>query len=314
MLGILAEGAGTGKEEKDMPSLLIMAAGIGSRYGGLKQIEPVGPNGETIIDYSAFDAVRGGFDELVFVIRRDIEELFREKIASKYEKEVRCRYVFQGLSACLGGFTPPAERKKPWGTGHAVLVARPEIDGPFAVINADDYYGAGALAGMADYLASGSDDYAMTGYVLRNTLSEHGHVSRGVCLHDEGMHRTGVVARLKVLKRGEAACFIDDGDQENPLTGDEIVSMNLWGFQPSVFGFLEKEFQLFLAERGDDPKAEFFIPFVVNTLIGSGLKKVKILPTEDVWFGITYQEDRAVVRDRIGRMIGEGLYPERLWH
>lgn len=296
-----------------MPALLVMAAGIGSRYGGLKQIEPVGPNKETIIDYSVFDAVRGGFDKLVFVIRRDIEDLFRDKVASKYEKNVDCRFVCQDLCACLDGFQPPAERKKPWGTGHAVLVAKDQISEPFAVINADDYYGAGALAGMADYLSSGQADYAMAGYVLRNTLSEHGHVSRGVCDHDGAMFLKGVEERLKVVKKGRGACYLDESEGEHQLSGDEIVSMNLWGFQPSFFDRLAEEFETFLEAHGLEPKAEFFIPSVVNGLIESGRERVKILPTDDIWFGITYREDRDVARERIGRMIRCGLYPERLW-
>ena len=279
-----------------MPTLTIMAAGIGSRYGGLKQVDSVGPSGETIIHYSVFDAVRAGFDKLVFIIRPEFEEVFREKVYSKYEKEAEVKHAFQNLEDGLEGFVPPPERIKPWGTGHAVLVAEHQVDGPFAAINADDYYGAGSFQAMAGFLKAGAvagvEEYAMAGFILRNTLSEHGYVSRGVCHYDQNLHLEKIVERLKIFKDGAAAYDLDEGGRRHPFTGDEFVSMNLWGFRPSFFGHLKEQFRRFLEERGQDLKAEFFIPTVVDRLIEEGKIRVKILPTDDTWFGVTYREDK----------------------
>ncbi len=299
-----------------MPTLLIMAAGIGSRYGGLKQIDPVGPNDEIIIDYSIYDAVRAGFDKAVFVIRRDMEKAFREKIVKRFDKAIDCSIVFQEIDSCLGRFAAPPERTKPWGTGHAVLVAADEIDESFAVINADDYYGARSFEIVASFDApdgdGGPDRYAMVGYVLRNTLSEHGYVSRGVCAHDRSMRLENIVERTHVVKADEGAYYLDDEERRHALRGDEIVSMNLWGFRPSIFGHLEDRFRTFLAERGNDLKAEFYIPSVVDALIKEGGARVDILPTDDIWFGVTYKEDRQVARDTIKQLIEKGIYPEKL--
>ena len=302
-----------------MPTLLILAAGVGSRYGGLKQIDAVGPHGESIIDYSMYDAVRAGFDRLVFIIRPEFEAPFREKAGNNFERAVECRYAFQTLTEGLGEFPLPEARKKPWGTGHAVLSAKAHVDGPFAVINGDDYYGPGGFRAMAGFLndaASPAGDapaeYAMVGYRLRNTLSEHGYVSRGVCAHDASMHLETVVERTHIVKEGISAYFLED-DVRHDLTGDEIVSMNLWGFTPDLYPHLEAQFAEFLAERGGDPKAEFYIPAVVDRLVKEGRARAKVVPTDETWFGITYPEDKAVVQGKIRERIAEGVYPERLW-
>jgi len=300
-----------------MPVLIVMAAGIGSRYGGLKQIDPVGPNGETIIDYSVFDALRAGFEKLVFIIRPEFEDLFREKVSGKYEKDAEVVHAHQVLQYGLDGFVPPEAREKPWGTGHAVLVTERLVNTPFAVINADDFYGMGSFKKMGDYLradpAPGMEEYAMAGFTLRKTLSDHGHVSRGVCHHGPDLLLKKIVEQLRILKEGTAAYFLDEKDGRHPLTGDEIVSMNLWGFRPSFFTHLKEAFHLFLQERGHEVKAEFFIPTVVDRLIETGTIRVKILPTEEAWFGITYREDKEIAREHVRGLIARGVYPERLW-
>jgi len=298
------------------PTLLIMAAGMGSRYGGLKQIDPVGPHGETILEYSIYDAVRAGFGNVVFIVRRHFSEIFREKVGSKFERKMKVSYVRQELDCCIGNFVVPQNREKPWGTGHAVLVAREIMDGPFAVINADDYYGANSFQIMANYFSSVDprqpNDYAMVGYTLRNTLSEHGHVARGVCSHDRRMFLDKVVERTKIEKAGSGARFIEKEGQAFPLTGDEIVSMNLWGFYPVIFARLQTQFQDFLNHRGQDPKAEFFISDEVGSMIAKRMARVKVLPTPDSWFGVTYREDKEIAIAGIQRLIQEGIYPEKL--
>ncbi len=294
-----------------------MAAGVGSRYGGFKQIDPVGPGGETIIDYSVFDAVRAGFGKAVFVIRRDIADAFKEKIIARFEKKISCAVVFQELGSGLGAFDPPSGRTKPWGTGHAVLAAENEIDEPFAVANADDFYGANTFGIMADFLSAdgpaSETSYAMAGYVLRNTLSDHGYVSRGICERDETGRLKKIVERVRVFKDGTAAYYLDENDTKHPLTGDETVSMNFWGFRPSLFGHLKRLFEEFLGERGRDIESEFYIPHAVDELIARNQAGVDILPTEEAWFGVTYHEDRDATKARIRRMIEKGVYPERLW-
>jgi len=300
-----------------MPTLLVMAAGIGSRYGGLKQIDPIGPNGETIIDYSVFDAIRTGFRRLVFIIRPDIEELFREKISSKYEKQAEIHHLLQELDSSLDGFSPPSDRKKPWGTGHAVLIAKDLIDDPFTVINGDDFYGPTSFKKMADYFSGSAEkemeEYAMVGFILRKTLSEHGHVSRGVCSCDQNNYLKKIDELTEVHKKRNAAYNIGQENKEHPLTGDEMVSMNLWGFQPSFFSYLEEQFGQFLKEHGNETKSEFYIPAVVDKLIREGEVRVRIIPTEERWFGVTYKEDKAVAVDRIKEYIAKGIYPEKLW-
>ncbi|MGN6554086.1 MAG: nucleotidyltransferase family protein [Verrucomicrobiota bacterium] len=295
------------------PTLLVLAAGLGSRYGGLKQIDPVGPGGETIIDYSIYDAMRAGFEKLVFVIRRDIEESFREVIGRRFENRIAVKYVFQELDRLPPGHVLPANRKKPWGTGHAILMGAEAIQEPFAVINGDDFYGAASFRMLAEHLCSGSADYAMVGFILRNTLSEFGSVARGVCtVGNDG--RLGSVTELtKIEPSGAAAKYTDGSGVVHPLTAEEVVSMNMWGFAPSIFGHLRQQFGDFLEKHGQEEKAEFYIPSVVNHLIQNGQEHLKVLRTSDSWFGITYREDRPRVVESIRTLIARGDYPEKLW-
>ena len=301
----------------DQPTLLIIAAGMGSRYGGLKQIDPVGPNGEIIIDYSMNDAVRAGFKKIVFVIRHYFEDAFREKIGSKLDGLVETAYAYQEMDSCLDGFQLPSGRKKPWGTGHAILVAKDVIDGPFAVINADDYYGTEAYRIMAEHLKQMNktkyNEYAMVGYVLRNTLSEYGTVARGVCQHSLGMYLTTVTERTSVRKSGNGAVFIDEQGDEQWLTGDEMASMNLWGFGPDVFHHLQQQFSEYLQQHGEENKGEFYIPSVVDRLVQEGQKKVKILKSHDNWFGVTYPQDKEIAESCIRKLIEQKVYPKKLW-
>lgn len=292
-------------------SLVVLAAGIGRRYGGLKQMEPVGPSGEFIIDYSVFDAVRAGFEKVVFVIRRDIEAAFRETLGSRLEPHVSVSYVFQELSDLPAGFSLPPQREKPWGTAHALLACAQSVDGPFAVINADDFYGRESYAMLARFLDDTAEDsarYAMVGFRLLHTLSDHGHVARGICTVDAEGDLDTIVERTRIVKKTDGAWC-----EEQALTGDELVSMNLWGFKPSVFGALSMQFAEFLQAHGGDPNAEFFIPSVVNTLMGDGRVTVRVLTTGSRWFGVTYKPERAVVEAAIGRMVAAGEYPVNLW-
>jgi UTP-glucose-1-phosphate uridylyltransferase len=293
-------------------SLLILAAGMGSRYGGLKQIDPVGPSGETIIDYSIHDAMRAGFDQLVFVIRRDIEAAFREIVGSRFEPRIAVKYVFQELDSLPAGAVVPAQRKKPWGTGHAILMAADAIQEPFGVINADDFYGADAFRLLAAELQSGNPDYAMAGFVLRNTLSEFGTVARGLCRSNGGFLES-VREIVGIEKDGPAARYKNGTGEFHALSGDEIVSMNMWGFNPTLFDHLRKQFAEFLKARGSEETSEFYIPSVVNALVRDGGKRVKVLPTRSSWFGVTYREDRPLVAEGIRKLIHHGDYPERLW-
>lgn len=296
-----------------MPSLLIMAAGMGSRYGGLKQLDPIGPSGETLMDYSIYDAIRAGFGRLIFVIRPDIEESFKSTIGSRYEGAIDIDYAFQTLDAKIGDFTIPDERKKPWGTGHAILVASDVAKRPFAVINADDYYGADSFRLMADFLNGPTtrdpNRYAMIGYNLSNTLSENGHVSRGICETDSDGALRRVVEHTKIVKTDAGAEALTPSGATKKLNGEEIVSMNLWGFSPSIFKRLSNYFQTFLAEQGADPNAEFYIPFVVDDLIRSGQAKVNVVTTPDRWFGVTYREDKPLAEASIQALIDKGQYP-----
>jgi dTDP-glucose pyrophosphorylase len=293
-------------------TLLILAAGMGSRYGGLKQIDPVGPGGETIIDYSVHDAIRAGFNQLVFVIRRDIEKAFRETIGSRFEKRIAVQYVFQVLDCLPAGVVLPPHRTKPWGTGHAILMAADAIHEPFAVINADDFYGAHSFQLLAGQLQPDNPNYAMAGFVLRNTLSEFGSVARGVCqLADD--HLESVREIIGIEKHGLAARYRNGTGGFHALTGEEIVSMNMWGFNPTLFDHLRQQLMEFLKAQGLDEKAEFYIPSVVNTLIRNGEKQVKVLLTRSSWFGVTYREDRPFVAEGIRQLIRNGEYPERLW-
>jgi UTP-glucose-1-phosphate uridylyltransferase len=294
------------------PTLVVLAAGMGSRYKGLKQVDPVGPSGETIIDYSVYDAIRAGFDKLVFIIRHDIEEPFRASIGKRFENRINVEYAFQELDKLLPGFTVPPDRAKPWGTGHALLVTKEVVKTPFAAINADDFYGRHSFQMLADHLRSGTPDYAMVGFVLRNTLSEFGTVARGECKLS-GDYLTGVTELTAIERDGSGAKYTDEKGQKHSLTGDEIVSMNMWGFTPALFPQLERLFIRFLTKYGNEPKREFYIPSAVNTLLVEKSAKVKVLRTTDTWFGMTYREDRPRVTDSINKLVKDGVYPERLW-
>jgi UTP-glucose-1-phosphate uridylyltransferase len=290
------------------PTLLVMAAGMGSRYGGLKQIDAVGPNGEAIIDYSIHDALRAGFGRLVFVIRRDIEAPFREAIGGKFEKRIAVDYVFQELDKLPSGFAVPPGRTKPWGTTHAILMAEEVVHEPFAAINADDFYGRESFQVMSDFLRAGGSDYAMIGYTLRNTLSEHGSVSRGVCECDAAGYLKAVVELTKIEKRGNGGQA-----EDRALTGEELVSMNFWGFTPALFPQLREHFTAFLRRSGQELKSESYIPTAVNELVASGAVRVKVLRTPASWFGITYKEDKPQVVDSIRKLVAAGEYPPKLW-
>ena len=297
-------------------TLVVLAAGIGNRYGGLKQMDPVGPSGEFILDYAVFDAQRAGFDKVVFVIRKDIEADFRAIVGSRIERQVDTAYVMQELSQLPGGFTASPERKKPWGTGHAVLASRSVVTEPFAVINADDYYGReayAALGGWLDETRTHTRAYAMVGYPLRNTLSDHGSVARGICACDAAGNLTTVVERTKIEKIASGARFLNEKGDWTPLTGNEVVSMNFWGFKPSFFDHLDAGLTRFLAESGQDPKAEYFVPTVVNDLIKQESASVRVLEADSMWFGVTYPQDKPIVVSRIREQVDSGVYPDRLW-
>ncbi|MDI6845373.1 MAG: sugar phosphate nucleotidyltransferase [Candidatus Saccharicenans sp.] len=301
-------------------TLVIMAAGIGSRYGGLKQVDPVGPNGELIIDYSLYDARRWGIERVVFIIRRDIEEIFKEKIGRRAEKHFEVSYVFQELHMALPpGFKVPEGRKKPWGTGQAVLLCREVIPGNFLVINADDFYGYQAIKKLADYMRKAKEvdgyyHYAMVGYRLENTLSDHGHVARGICQISADGYLTDLRERTKVQKFPDGIRYTEDGHTWLPLSPDDIASMNIFGLTPSIFPELEARFHKFLSDSRIDPvKSEFYIPEVIGALSREGKAKVRVLTTDEQWYGVTYQEDRPWVKEGIFRLIREGKYPEKLW-
>ena len=297
------------------PTLLVLAAGMGSRYGGLKQLDQVGPSGETIIDYSIYDAIRAGFGKIVFIIRKDIEAPFKETIGKRYEGKIAIEYAFQELNKLPSGFSVPPQRQKPWGTGHAVLCARDVIHEPFAVINADDFYGANGYQLLADYLNQAKDgakaDFCMCGFILRNTLSDNGTVSRGICKINGGC-LASVTEMTKIERNGNAARNIEDGAQCD-LTGDEIVSMNMWGFTPSLFEHLEKLFIEFLKVSGQKEKSEFYIPSVADALIKEGKAEVKVMASRDSWFGITYREDKDIVVNSIRALVAKGVYPNKLF-
>jgi len=298
------------------PALLVLAAGLGTRYGGLKQIDAVGPNGETIIDYSLYDALRAGFGKVVFVIRHCFEDAFTEKVSSRFNGLVQTAYAYQELDTCLGDFEPSMDRDKPWGTGHAILVARDVIDEPFAVINADDYYGPNSFETILGFIATkdvSSNDYAMVGYTLRNTLSDYGAVSRGLCECDERMFLKKIVERKAIEKSDHGARYFGADRTEHHLTGDEIVSMNLWGLKPSVFDHIQSHFGRFLRDHGGQSGAELLIPSVADELITSGDATVKVLRTDDSWFGVTYRQDKPIATECIRQLIDEGVYPEELW-
>ncbi len=295
------------------PTLLVMAAGMGSRYGGLKQIDPVGPNGETIIDYSIYDAMRAGFGKLVFVIRKDIELPFRETVGARFERRIPVEYVFQELDKIPAPFSVPEGRTKPWGTTQAVLAAADVINEPFAVINADDFYGAESFRVLAEHLQSGSKDYAMVGFILRNTLSDFGSVARGVCRVNAEGFLEGLEELTNIERDGSAAKNTAPDGTVRRLSGDEPVSMNYWGFTSRIFAQLRGLFLQFLDRNATDLKAECYVPMAVNELIAKGEARVKVLRSRDPWFGVTYREDRPRVMESIRRLVDEGTYPGALW-
>jgi hypothetical protein len=295
------------------PTLLVLAAGMGSRYGGLKQIDPVGPAGETIIDYSIYDAMRAGFGKLVFVIRKDIEQPFREIVGTRFEKRIAVEYAFQELDKLPPGYSLPAGRTKPWGTTHAILMAEGVIKEPFAAINADDFYGQQAYKVLAQHLTSGTPDYAMVGFILKNTLSAHGSVARGVSRVDANNYLTHIVEMMKIEPDGGGAKNTEADGKITRLTGDEAVSMNFWGFTPALFPQIKAEFEGFLKKAGGEQKSECYIPATIGELVTSGQAKCKVLRSPDSWFGVTYREDRPQVVESIRRLIAQGKYPEKLW-
>lgn len=284
-------------------TLVVLAAGMGSRYGGLKQLDPVGPSGEIILDYSVRDALLAGFTKVVFVIRREMLEQFRDSVGVRYEGTIPVEYAFQELEPLPGGRVSPVGRTKPWGTGHAVLSAKPVVRGPFAVINADDYYGPGGFVKLALFLqASEQGQYAMVGYRLDKTLSDHGSVSRGICQSDRGGYLVDITERTAIVRRDGS--IIAEGTTPVSLSGDELTSMNFWGFTPDLFSRLERLFEEFLEERGEDSKAEFYLPAAVSDLIASGEVTVKLLQTNDPWYGLTYPEDRPLVVEALAGLPG----------
>mgnify|MGYP000947965798 FL=1 len=301
------------------PTLAIMASGIGSRYGGLKQIDPVGPNGEIIIDYSIYDALKAGFGKVVFIINRDIEKAFKENIGCRIEKVINTTYVYQSVEDLPEGFKIPVKRTKPWGTAHAVLCCRNVIKTPFAVINADDFYGSRSFLRLAEYLKdigkSGIGyQYCMVGFQLENTLTENGYVSRGVCSVDTDGYLNDIYERTRIQKFGKVAKYSENGEDWIEIPAGSIVSMNMWGFTTDFFHELEQQFPLFLRNNRDNIlKAEYFLPTVVNRLISSNKAKVKVLPTDEKWYGVTYKEDKPFVKEAILNRIQQGIYPKNLW-
>ncbi|MBQ6826345.1 MAG: nucleotidyltransferase [Clostridia bacterium] len=289
--------------KKDI-TLIVMAAGMGSRFGGLKQIEPIGPNGEVLLDFSVYDAVQAGFTKVVFVIKKQIEKDFKEVVGKRIAKRVKVEYAFQETDKLPEGYTCPEDRTKPWGTAHAILCCKDIVKEPFAVVNADDYYGRNAFKQVADFLNSDTNDYAMVGFRLVNTLTENGHVSRGVCEIENGILKT-VTERTKII---DCKYTEDDGETWISLPEDTVVSMNLWGFTPDLFDYIETGFKKFLDEKINVPKSEYYLPSVVSERIEKGEKQVRVLVAEDKWYGVTYKEDKEVVVSAITKMINDGLY------
>lgn len=298
------------------PTLFVLAAGMGSRYGGLKQLDGLGPHGETIMDYSIYDAIQSGFGKVVFVIRKDFEQEFRDKILSKYESKIPTEVVFQSVDALPEGFTCPEDRTKPWGTNHAVLMGKDVIKEPFAVINSDDFYGRNSFEVLAKALSNLPDDshdrYFMVGFNVGNTMSESGTVSRGVCETENGL-LTSVVERTKIGYDENHDIIFTEGDLVEKLEPDTPVSMNFWGFTPDYFEHSEKSFVNFLNKSINVPKSEFFIPIVVSELVESGQSTVEVLRTDSKWFGVTYSEDRPAVVEKFAELHRQGVYPEKMF-
>lgn len=298
---------------KDL-TLLVLAAGMGSRYGGLKQMDAFGPNGETIIDYSIYDAINAGFTKIVFIIRESFKTEFSRQFSGKYGGKIKVEFVTQELSDTPVEINMHDDREKPWGTAHAVWVAHNVIEGPFVVINGDDYYGETAFKDIAGFFEMNDDsEFGVMGYYLKNTLSDHGTVNRGVCYSDEAGNLTKVVECTKISRDNDGIIRYPDGDVVKVLEEDTLVSMNLWAFTPLYFSATKKYFTEFLHERGNELKSEFYIPDVIDKMIKAKEVKVKILPTNSNWFGVTYQEDKPFVIKELNDLIAKGIYPEKLW-
>ena len=301
------------------PTLVVLAAGIGSRYGGLKQIDPIGPNGEIIIDYSVYDALNAGFGKVVFVINEETEETFRERVGRTIEERCETAYAFQRIGDVPAGFDVPPNRQKPWGTGHATLSCKGVVNSSCAVINADDFYGRSAFQTLFNYLEHAQDhdgvyDYCMVGYVLENTLTEHGHVARGVCTVDRDGSLVEIHERTRIEKFGQGARYTEDGENWIEIPRGSIVSMNMWGFTPSLFSELHARFPQFLQENSANIlKAEYFLPEVVGALIKENKASAKVLSTDERWLGVTYRQDVPRVKRGIRELIRQGVYPESLW-
>ncbi len=299
------------------PVLLILAAGVGSRYGGLKQLDRIGPNGETLLDYSIYDAVKSGFGKVVFIINEKLEAGFKEMFINRLRDHVEVDYVFQEIWMVPEGILVPEERQKPWGTGHAVLMAADLIDRPFAVINADDFYGRNAYQALTGYYKGWTperkNDYCMIGYRLDRTLSEFGSVSRGICQVNGQRELIDVVERTSIEKTAGGVAYREGNEAAVIIPSDSLVSMNFWGFTPSFFSYLQSGFDAFIRKDYENPKAEFYIPFVVNQLIQTSQAGVRVLSCDEQWFGMTYPEDRAFVVDNIRALIRKGVYPQKLW-
>lgn len=301
------------------PTLVLLAAGMGSRYGGLKQLDGLGPNGETIMDYSIYDAIKAGFGKIVFVIRKDFEQEFREKVLSKYEGHIPAEVCYQSLDALPEGFTVPEGREKPWGTNHAVMMAKDLIHEPFCVINCDDFYNRDSFMVIGKFLADLPDNstntYAMVGFRVGNTLSENGTVARGVCSKDENDLLTTVVERTEIMRVDGKVSYKDENGEWVAIEDNTPVSMNMWGFTPDYFAHSDAYFKQFLSDPKNqaNPKAEFFIPLMVNELVNNGTSTVKVLDTTSKWFGVTYSADRQATVDRIQALVNEGIYPNKLF-
>ncbi len=304
----------------EKPVLVVMAAGMGSRFGGLKQMDPMDDYGHVILDFSVYDAMLAGFEKVIFIIKKENEALFRQRIGDRMSKKIKVEYAYQELHNLPEGFEVPAGREKPFGTGHAVLSCKDKVHGPFAVINADDFYGRGAFQMIYDYLDSNEEkdmyQFAMVGYLLKNTLTENGHVARGVCQVDDQGFLTDIHERTRIEKHGDSPAYTEDeGKTWEKLPDGTIVSMNLWGFSAGMMGELEKGFPVFLQDnlKKNPLKCEFFLPFAVEELMEEGKAKVKVLKSEDRWYGVTYQEDKGIVMQAISDFKKKGVYPCQLW-
>ncbi|MFD1165086.1 sugar phosphate nucleotidyltransferase [Sphingobacterium daejeonense] len=300
------------------PILVVLAAGMASRYGSLKQVDGFGPHGETIIDYSIFDAIRAGFGKVVFIIREEFEQVMREKFDKKLEGKIEVAYAFQNFDLRKFGIDKDIERAKPWGTAHAVMSAKDEVDGPFCVINADDFYGYDAFKKMADFLSNEADDKHMSlmGFELGNTMSDYGYVSRGVCEVTKEGHMASVTERTNIYydkENNDKKIVFEENGVKNELPADARVSMNFWGFTPKIFDVAMEMFPKFVEENGDNPKSEFFIPSVPDHMVKNGQADFKVIPTSSKWFGVTYVEDKPIVQESISKLVADGEYPEKLF-